>query len=109
VVRQYLGYVSLLLSGEMGRFILYHRKVLDEIIAKFPNTLKLAAGAMVIAIPLGLLLGVASAIRNNSLMDRLITGFSITGLSIPVFWSGLILMLVFSLRLKYCLHRVLGI
>ncbi|RPI36635.1 MAG: ABC transporter permease [Nitrospiraceae bacterium] len=100
VIRQYFGYASLLLTGEMGRSYYTNRDVLDEIIAKFPNTLKLAVGAMCMAVPFGILLGLASAMKKNSILDRLITGFSITGLSIPVFWSGLILMLVFSLRLK---------
>lgn len=100
VVRQYLGYVSLLLSGELGRSYYTNRKVLDEIIAKLPNTLKLAAGAMCVAVPFGILLGLVSAIRKNSISDRLITYFSITGLSVPVFWSGLMLMLLFSLQLK---------
>jgi ABC-type dipeptide/oligopeptide/nickel transport system permease component len=100
VVRRYFGYASLLLTGEMGRSYYTNRDVLDEIASKFPNTLKLAVGAMCMAVPFGILLGLASAMKKNSIMDRLITGFSITGLSIPVFWSGLILMLVFSLRMK---------
>ena len=100
VVRQYIGYVSLLLTGEMGRSYYTNRKVLDEIITKLPNTLRLAAGAMCIAVPFGILLGLLSAIRKNSASDGIITVFSITGMSVPVFWSGLMLMLVFSLRLK---------
>jgi peptide/nickel transport system permease protein len=100
VVRQYIGYVSLLLTGEMGRSYYTNRKVLDEIITKLPNTLRLAAGAMCIAIPFGILLGLLSAIRKNRVSDRLITVFSVAGLSVPVFWSGLMLMLLFSLKLK---------
>jgi ABC-type dipeptide/oligopeptide/nickel transport system permease component len=100
VVRQYIGYVSLLLTGEMGRSYYTNRKVLDEIITKLPNTLRLAAGAMCIAIPFGILLGLLSAIRKNRVSDSLITVFSVTGLSVPVFWSGLMLMLLFSLKLK---------
>jgi len=100
VVRQYIGYVSLLLTGEMGRSYYTNRKVLDEIIAKLPNTLRLAACSMCIAVPFGILLGLLSAIRKNRISDRLITAFSITGLSVPVFWSGLMLMLLFSLKFK---------
>ncbi|MDH4231343.1 MAG: ABC transporter permease [Nitrospirota bacterium] len=100
VIRQYVGYASLLLTGEMGRSYYSNRKVMDEIIAKFPNTLKLAVGAMCIAVPLGIFLGMTSAINRNRALDRMISVFSITGLSIPVFWSGLVLMLIFSLRLK---------
>ena len=100
VVRQYIGYVSLLLRGEMGRSYYTNRKVLNEIIEKLPNTLRLAAGAMCIAVPFGILLGLVSAIRKNRISDRLITVFSITGLSVPVFWSGLMLMLFFKAQLQ---------
>jgi ABC-type dipeptide/oligopeptide/nickel transport system permease component len=100
VIRQYTGYLSLLLSGEMGRSYYTNRKVLDEIIDKLPNTLRLAAGAMCIAVPFGILLGLLSAVRKNRVSDRMITVFSIAGLSVPVFWSGLMLMLLFSLKLK---------
>ncbi len=100
IVRQYLGYLSLLIRGEMGRSYYTNRRVLDDIMDKFPNTLKLALGAMLIATPLGILLGFISALKKNKITDRLISGLSVTGLSIPVFWSGLMLMLFFSLRLK---------
>jgi peptide/nickel transport system permease protein len=100
VVRQYAGYVSLLLNGEMGRSYYTNRKVLDDIRAKFPNTLRLALGAMAIAIPPGMLLGLFAALRKGSLADRATSVFSITLLSVPVFWSGLMLMLLFGLVLK---------
>ena len=100
VVRQYFGYVSLLLTGEMGRSYYTNRKVLDEIISKLPNTLKLAAGAMCIAVPFGILFGLISALKKNTAADRMITVFSVAGLSVPVFWSGLVLMLLFSLKLR---------
>ena len=100
IMSQYIGYVSLLAKGEMGRSYHTNRKVLDDIIMKFPNTLKLAAGAMLIAVPFGVLFGFISALKKNMMIDRFITGMSIAGLSIPVFWSGLMLMLFFSLKLK---------
>lgn len=100
IMRQYIGYLSLLAKGEMGRSYHTNRKVLDDIIIKFPNTLKLAAGAMLIAVPLGIFFGFISAIKKNMMIDRFITGMSIAGISIPVFWSGLMLMLFFSLALK---------
>lgn len=100
IMRQYLGYLSLLAKGEMGRSYHTNRKVLDDIVIKFPNTLKLAAGAMLIAVPFGVFFGFISALKKNMMIDRFITGMSIAGLSIPVFWSGLMLMLFFSLALK---------
>ncbi|MEW6109897.1 MAG: ABC transporter permease [Nitrospirota bacterium] len=100
IIRQYIGYVSLLLKGEMGRSYYTNRRVLDDILAKLPNTFKLAAGAMLIAVPIGILLGFITAIKKNTLVDRIISGLSVLGMSVPVFWSGLILMLFFSLELK---------
>jgi ABC-type dipeptide/oligopeptide/nickel transport system permease component len=99
-VRQYVGYVSLLIKGEMGRSYFTNRKVFDDIKSKFPKTLALAAGAMVIAVPPGILLGLFSALKKGGMADRLISVASILFLSVPVFWSGLLIMLFFSLRLR---------
>jgi peptide/nickel transport system permease protein len=100
VVRQYVGYVALLLKGEMGRSYYSHRNVLDDIKEKFPNTLRLALCAMALATPLGMLFGLFAALKKDGWADRLISVFSISLLSIPVFWSGLLLMLLFGLVLK---------
>ncbi|MDA8431880.1 MAG: ABC transporter permease [Nitrospiraceae bacterium] len=100
VVRQYAGYVLLLLQGEMGRSYYTNRNVLDDIRIKFPNTLRLALGAMAMAIPPGMILGLFAAMRKGGWADRTISVFSISLLSIPVFWSGLMLMLLFGLVLK---------
>jgi peptide/nickel transport system permease protein len=91
VIRQYAGYVSLLLRGEMGRSFYTNRRVFDDILVKFPNTLKLAAGAMVVSVTVG---------RKDSFTDNAISWLSLTGLSVPVFWSGLVLMLFFSFKMR---------
>ncbi len=98
--RQYIGYVSLLMRGNMGRSYYTNRQVFDDIKSKFPNTLVLAAGAMFIAVPSGILLGLLSALKKGGVAGRLISVVSILFLSVPVFWSGLMIMLFFSLRLK---------
>lgn len=97
---RYLGYLQMLMRGEMGASYYTKRDVFGELLRKFPNTLKLAFSAMAVAAPLGVLLGFVAAARRGMLADRLISSFSIAGLSVPVFWSGLIIMLVVSLRLK---------
>jgi ABC-type dipeptide/oligopeptide/nickel transport system permease component len=97
---QYLGYVKLLMKGEFGRSYYTNRKVGDDIAAKFPNTLLLAAGAMLVAVPAGLLFGFLCAVKRGTLVDRGISSFSVIGLSLPVFWSGLLIMLFFSLKMK---------
>jgi peptide/nickel transport system permease protein len=100
ILSQYSGYISLLIKGEFGSSYYTNRKVFEDILLKFPNTLKLALAAMSIAIPTGLFFGFISAFRKDTLTDRIISAISITGLSVPVFWSGLLIMLFFSLRLK---------
>jgi peptide/nickel transport system permease protein len=100
VIRQYAGYVSLLLRGEMGRSFYTNRRVFDDILVKFPNTLKLAAGAMVVSVTVGMIFGVWAALRKDSFTDNAISWLSLTGLSVPVFWSGLVLMLFFSFKMR---------
>jgi len=100
IFTQYVGYVKLLLKGEFGRSYYTNRKVFDDLLIKLPNTVKLTLGAMVIAIPIGLFLGLLSACRRGTMTDRIISSLSVTGLSIPVFWSGLLIMLLFSLKLN---------
>ena len=101
ILAQYFGYISLLVKGEFGRSYYTNRKVFDDILLKFPNTLKLALGAMIIAIPVGVLLGFISAWKKDTVLDGFISSVSVAGLSIPVFWSGLLIMLFFSLKLKF--------
>lgn len=98
---QFLGYVGLLLKGELGRSYYTQRDVAQDIIEKFPNTIKLAFGAMVIAVPFGLGLGFISATNRGKFFDRLASIIAVAGISLPVFWIGLILMYIFSLYLKW--------
>ncbi len=100
MLRQYAGYVTLLFQGELGQSYYTNRKVIDEIGLKFPNTLLLALAAMLIAVPLGILFGYIAALHKGRTPDRIITMLSVTGISMPVFWSGLLLMLLFSLTLR---------
>ncbi|MBI5632083.1 MAG: ABC transporter permease [Nitrospirae bacterium] len=99
-LRQYAGYVTLLLQGELGRSYYTNRKVVEDIGQKFPNTFLLACAAMTIATPIGVLLGFIAALNKGRAADKIITTLSVSGISMPVFWSGLLLMLFFSLRLK---------
>jgi peptide/nickel transport system permease protein len=100
VLSQYLGYLKLLMQGEFGRSYYTNRHVVDDIKTKFPNTLKLAVGAMLIAVPAGLMLGFVAAVKRNTAIDRIISLCAVSGMSVPVFWSGLLLMFLFSLKLK---------
>lgn len=100
LVEQYFAYVGSLLMGDLGRSYYTNRKVSDDILLKLPHTFELAASAMLLAVPCGLFLGFLAAIKRDSLTDRIVSSASVAGLSVPVFWSGLLIMLLFSLRLK---------
>ncbi len=97
---QYLGYLKLLLSGNFGKSYYTNRDVLSDIIEKFPNTMRLALAAMFIAVPFGILIGFISAYKRDSIIDKIISISTIAGLSVPIFWSAIIIMLFFSLKLK---------
>lgn len=100
VLVQYVGYLGLLMRGEFGRSYYTNGRVIDDLVNKFPNTLLLALGAMLLAVPAGIILGFVSAVKRGSTVDRGISSLSVIGLSLPVFWSGLLIMLLFSLKLK---------
>lgn len=99
-ISQYIGYLGLIIKGEMGRSYYTNQKVSDAILQKFPNTLKLAFGAIIISSIAGILLGIFTAIKGGTFLDRLGSFLAIGGISLPVFWIGLILMLIFGLYLK---------
>jgi ABC-type dipeptide/oligopeptide/nickel transport system permease component len=98
---QYIGYLKLLAQGELGRSYYTNRRIGDDLLQKFPNTVKLALAAMLFASVLGISLGIIAAIRRGTAWDRLISFVSVGGISVPVFWLGLALMLVFSLYLRW--------
>ncbi len=100
VFSQYFRYIKLLAQGEFGRSYYTNRKVFDDLIIKFPNTLILALVSMMIAVPSGIILGLICAWRKDKWIDKLFSYITLIGLSMPVFWSGLILMLLFSLKMK---------
>ncbi|BDH63030.1 peptide ABC transporter permease [Lysinibacillus sp. PLM2] len=92
---QYFYYMSDLLSGDLGTSIRTQRPVVEDLMTFFPATLELAIVAFIIAILIGIPLGVLAAIKKNTFWDHLSRVFSIGGVSIPVFFSGLIAILFF--------------
>ena len=88
-------------KGDIGRSYVTKRSVAQEVLAAFPATLKLSALAMVIAILVGLPCGILSAIKQYSIFDTVTMIFAMIGLSMPVFWLGLLLILLFSVRLRW--------
>jgi peptide/nickel transport system permease protein len=98
---QYSRWASRAAQGDLGRSIMLRRPVLPEMWRRFQATLVLAAGALVLAFPLGVLLGVLSATRPGSRIDRLSQVIAMVGISMPAFWVGLLLIIGFSLRLGW--------
>jgi peptide/nickel transport system permease protein len=98
---QYVGYLKLLGQGELGRSYYTNRKIGEDLLQKFPNTVKLAVAAMLFASVFGIGLGVLSAAKRGTVWDRLVTLLSVSGISVPVFWLGLALMLLFSFHLRW--------
>ncbi len=88
-------------KGDIGRSYVTKRPVLNEIMQAFPSTLKLAGFAMVIAIVVGIPCGILSAIKQYSIFDTITMIFAMAGLSMPVFWLGLLLILLFSVHLQW--------
>jgi len=98
---QYFLYIRRLAHGELGRSIFTNRRISDDLIQKFPNTVKLAIAAMLFASIIGIGMGVLSAARRGTIWDRIVTLVTISGISIPIFWLGLALMLIFSFYLRW--------
>lgn len=100
MVQQYFIWLGNLFQGDLGRSFILNRPVLDEVMERFNATLILAGTALIICSILGLLAGVVSAVRQFGIADKLITFVVLIGISIPSFWLGLLLILVFSVQLK---------
>ncbi|KJU82732.1 peptide ABC transporter permease [Candidatus Magnetobacterium bavaricum] len=97
---QYTGFVTLLLRGDLGRSYYSNRDVIREIAHKLPNTIALATAAMTLGLVFGLVFGFVAGVNNGGYIDRVFSVLSLAGLSVPVFWSGLMLMVLLSLKLE---------
>ncbi len=98
---QYVDWLGQVARGDLGRSIWMKRPVLAEVLGRFKATLVLTGSALVLSTAVGLALGIASAVRPNSLLDRLSAVASLFGASMPVFWLGIVLMVVFALWLGW--------
>ena len=95
IVAQYVAWIGGLAQGDLGYSFVSERPALDEILPRIPVTAKLAGLALAFAVLLGVPLGVASAVRQNSGMDYVLRVLSLSGLAMPSFWLGLLILMVF--------------
>lgn len=98
---QFGRYVGRVVQGDLGTSYVTRRPILDDLLQRFPATLKLAGAAMAFAVLTGLAVGVYSAWRPGSWADRLATLAAYLGVSFPVYWVGLVLILVFAVSLRW--------
>lgn len=100
LVVRYFDYMSGLLQGDFG-VDLYGNSVWDSFAAKIPYTIILSVVATVLTIVIALTLGIISAVKQNTWTDTGLSAFAIAGLSIPQFWLGLLMMVLFSVQLGW--------
>lgn len=101
LVVQYLDYASGVLKGDLGTSLKTGRPVSTEIADRFPATAKMAVASLVVAVVIGIGLGVLAAKYKDTPIDGAIMTFSTFGMSIPGFWLGLLVILVFSVHLGW--------
>ncbi len=101
ILAQYGRFLGGALRGDLGRSLSTHRPVLETILTRFPATLQLAAAALLTAFAIALPLGILSALHPRSAVDTGGLLFSLVGISMPTFWLGPLLMLLFSLKLDW--------
>jgi ABC-type dipeptide/oligopeptide/nickel transport system permease component len=98
---QFGHYVAGIAKGDLGTSYITNRPIKKDIVERFPKTLQLAGAAMLLATILGVTLGVLSARNPGGLIDRLGLGIAYLGISFPVYWVGLLLILLFAVTLHW--------
>jgi len=98
--QQYVLYIGKALQGDLGVSIVRGDPVASDLLRRFPATVELAVAAIVVAIACGIPIGVASAVWRNSLLDSLARLGALTGVSMPIFWLGLVLAWFFGVQLR---------
>ncbi|MDE3269104.1 MAG: ABC transporter permease subunit [Pseudomonadota bacterium] len=101
IYRQYFEFIGNALQGDLGASVVSRSPVVHEFFARFPATLELTLMAMLFGILLGIPLGILAAINRNGVFDYSVMFTSLVGYSMPIFWWGLILIIVFSVALGW--------
>ena len=101
LIERYFRYILNLLRGDLGTSYVSKMDVMQLYMQRLPNTLKLASLAMFVAVIISVPLGIVAAVNQNSWKDTMAMILALLGLSMPNFWLGLLLMLLFSLKLGW--------
>jgi dipeptide transport system permease protein len=101
VIVQYGLYLQRLLHADLGRSIVTHKPVIEEFASLFPATIELSVCAILFALLIGIPVGVLAAVKRNSIFDHGVMAISLTGYSMPIFWWGLLLILLFSVQIGW--------
>lgn len=101
IVQQYFIWLSNIVQGDFGRSYSLNRPVLDEVLERFSATLILAGTSLVLCTIWGILIGIWTAARQYGWTDRILTFVVLIGISIPSFWLGLLLILLFAVQLRW--------
>jgi peptide/nickel transport system permease protein len=99
VTQRYVEWVTGAVRGDFGTSLLTDEPVAQRISERLPNTLTLAGAALLLSIALGIPIGLIQALRRGSALDHFLSFFSAIGLAVPVFWLGIVLILVFAVSL----------
>lgn len=95
---QLIHYFGDVIAGDLGRSIISNRLVLEELIEAFGPTAELVLTALLVAVPVGIGLGVVAAVQRGTIIDRSIMALAVAGISLPVFWVGYMLILTFGVQ-----------
>ena len=98
---QYFTYLYRLLTLDLGVSARTQAPVIDEVMARLPNTVILAVVSLVMSVSIGIPLGILAALRRNTVIDMAVTGASLIGISMPVYWTGLLLISLFAVKLRW--------
>src|SRR6516225_1486517 len=101
LVVQYLAYLSDLLRGDLGQSLVQRLPVSLILGSRLPYTLELAAGALAVALIIGIPAGIAMAVWRGGVVERILAAIVVAGQSLPTFWSGILLILFFGVTLRW--------
>lgn len=101
IYEQYLTYLGNVVRGNLGNSMVTKRPILDSLLDYFPATIELSFMAILVAVLVGIPVGIASAVKRNGPVDQIVRVFSLFGISMPIFWLAILALVVFYLNLGW--------